>query len=316
MRLNSVGLIGTTLVVMGISVATASAQSVEAPAGPGGAASNPLQSAEARGPVLPDHVLAYGNAPSQRVELFLPEGDGAKPVVVFISGGCYVTRFGGPTQVRPVLDLLSRDGVAVWSVGYRRTDEDAAFPDLFNDVATAIDLIKTEGPRFNLDLNRIVFVGHSAGGHFALWAAARDRLPVGSPLRRPDPVRPLGVVAVAAPGDIAPLRQVADDFCGAGVFDRVMGAPTEARPDIFADASPKALLPFGLPIRLIDGTDDEVIPVPVMAMFEAQARTAGDDVTFQIIQDADHIDVVTPGEAGWDAVRRTTLTLLGLQPVD
>lgn len=294
MRFNQLCLAGLVVAILEVSTGSARAQ-----AGP-----------------EPDRILTYGAAPSQKVEVFLPEASAPAPVVVFISGGCYVTRFGGPAQVRPALEQLSRDGVAVWSVGYRRTDENAAFPDLFNDVATAIDLIKTEGPRLNLDLDRIVFVGHSAGGHFALWAAARGRLPASSPLNRPNPVRPLGVVAVAAPGDIAPLRQVSDDFCGPGVFDRVMGVPTEARPDVFADASPKAMLPFDLPIRLIDGTDDEVIPVPVMAMFEAQARAAGDDVTFQIIPDADHIDVITPGEAGWDAVRRTTLTLLGLRPAD
>lgn len=263
----------------------------------------------------PDEVLTYGDAPSQRIEVFLPDRDGPAsdrpaPVVVFISGGCYITQYGGPAQVRPILDELSHEGVAVWSVGYRRTDEDAAFPDLFNDVATAIDRIRAEAPRLNLDLSRVVFVGHSAGGHFALWAAARDRLPTSSPLSRPDPVKPIAVVAVAAPGDIAPLRQVAEDACGPGVFDRVMGVPSESRPDVFVDASPSRLLPLGVPIRLIDGSDDSTIPPIVMALFERQARLAGDDVAFEVVADADHIDVITPGETGWAAVKRTTLALL------
>ena len=259
-----------------------------APTAPDSLSESPLQPASRGGETGPDEVLTYGDAPSQKVEVFVPAGDGPHPVVVFISGGCYITRYGGPAQVRPVLSQLRQDGVAVWSVGYRRTDEDAAFPDLFSDVATGIDLIRREAPRLNLDLNRVVFVGHSAGGHFALWASARDRLPADSLLNRPDPVRPLGVVAVAAPGDVAPLRQVAADFCGAGVFERVMGEPTSERPDIFADASPKELLPLGIPIRLIDGTDDEVIPPPVMAAFERQARAPGDDVSLEIIPDADH----------------------------
>lgn len=307
----SVAILATITIAGGVQ-----AQDQPQPAAPQRIAANPLYSAPAQSGPTPDEVLTYGDAMSQRIEVFLPDGVGPKPVVIFISGGCYITQYGGPAQVRPVLDALSRDGVAVWSVGYRRTDEDAAFPDLFNDVATAIDRIKTEAPRLNLDLTRVLFVGHSAGGHFALWAAARDRIPVSSPLYRPDPFKPIGVVAVAAPGDIEPLRQVATDFCGAGVFERVMGEPTGVRPDIYADASPSRLLPYGIPIRLIDGTDDEVMPPIVMAMFERQARAAGDDVAFEIIPDADHIDVITPGEAGWAAVRRTTLTLLGLQPAD
>lgn len=268
-------------------------------------------SAGAQSTPEPDEVLRYGDAPSQRVEVFLPDGKEPAPVVVFISGGCYVTRFGGPAQVRPVLDQLTEDGLAVWSVGYRRTDEQAAFPDLFNDVAMGIDLIKSEAPRLNLDLDRVVFVGHSAGGHFALWAAARNRLAQTSPLWRADPVTPDAVVAVAAPGNIEPLRAVSDGFCGEGVFDAVVGQPTSSRPDVFADTSPNRLLPFGMPIRLIDGSDDQVIPPPVMQMFEREARAAGDDVTFELVPDADHIDVITPAEPGWAAVRRAILSLFG-----
>lgn len=307
----SVAILATMTIAGGVH-----AQNQPQPAAPQRIAANPLYSAPTQSGPQPDEVLTYGDAISQRIEVFLPDGDGPKPVVIFISGGCYITQYGGPAQVRPILDELSRDGVAVWSVGYRRTDEDAAFPDLFNDVATAIERIKTEAPRLNLDLTRVVFVGHSAGGHFALWAAARDRLPVSSPLHRANPLKPIGVVAVAAPGDIEPLRQVATDFCGAGVFERVMGEPNEARPDIYADASPSRLLPFGIPIRLIDGTDDEVIPPVVMGMFERQASAAGDDVSFEMVADADHLDVVTPGESGWAAVRHATLMLLGLQPAD
>lgn len=165
-------------------------------------------------------------------------------------------------------------------------------------------MIRSEASRLHLDLDRIVFVGHSAGGHLALWAAARDRLPQTSPLWRSDPVLPDAVVGVAAPGNIEPLRAVSDGFCGEGVFDAVVGLPTDTRPNVFPDTSPSRLLPFGLPIRLIDGSDDEVIPPPLMVMFENEAKAAGDDVTLELVPDADHIDVITSGEAGWAAVRR------------
>lgn len=275
-----------------------------------GSAIAPL--AWAQSPSEPDEVIQYGDAASQRIEVFLPEGDQRTPVIVFISGGCYVKRFGGPAQVRPVLDELTRHGVAVWSVGYRRTDEQASFPDLFTDVATGIDRIRGEADRLHLDLDRVVFVGHSAGGHLALWAAARDKLPRTSPLWTANPVLPDAVVGVAAPGNIEPLRAVSDGFCGEGVFDAVVGLPTDTRTDVFADTNPSRLLPLGMPIRLIDGSDDQVIPPPLMQMFERQAKAAGDDVTFELVPDADHIDVITPGEDGWAAVRRTALTLLGL----
>ena len=259
----------------------------------------------------PDEILSYGSGPSQRVEVFLPAHRSPVPVVVFIPGGCYISQQGGSGEVRPVMAELRKAGVAAWSVGYRRTDEPGGtFPGTFEDVSTAIDMIRREAPRMNLDLSRVVFAGHSAGGHLALWAAARPNIDAGSPLHDPDPVRLIAVVAVAAPTDIEPLRPLFAEFCGPGVFERLMGEPATTRPDIYADTSPARLLPLRIPVRLIVGSDDEVVPPPFMREFEAQAKAAGDDAFLEVVPDADHIDVIAAGEDGWAAVQRTVLKLL------
>ena len=136
----------------------------------------------------PDVAIHYGPAPSQVAELFLPKGKGPHPVVVLLHGGCFLQQFEGFAQTSGLAADLAGRGYAVWNVEYRKLGEPGAgYPGTFQDVATAVDRLRTEAPKYGLDLHRVVAVGHSAGGHLALWAASRGKLPAGSPLyaRRP-----------------------------------------------------------------------------------------------------------------------------------
>lgn len=155
--------------------------------------------------------------------MFLPAGDGPHPVVILIHGGCWSATTAGREQVRQLGAELARDGIAVWSIGSRRANEDGSgYPGTFLDVGTAIDRLRDEVPRLRLDLTRTVLVGHSAGGHLALWAASRDRLPAGSAVRVADPFVPAAARAYAHAVDAQrtpPVELV--DIPGAGHFDVV-----------------------------------------------------------------------------------------------
>ena len=125
-----------------------------------------------------DVRIAYGPAPAQVVDLFLPKGRGPHPVVVLIHGGCYLAEYQGLAQTSGVAADLARRGYAVWNVEYRKLGEaGAGYPGTFLDVADAVDRIRDAAKAHRLDPRRVVAVGHSAGGHLALWAAARHRLP-------------------------------------------------------------------------------------------------------------------------------------------
>lgn len=135
----------------------------------------------------PDHTLAYGADPNQFAQLFLPQGRGPFPVAVVIHGGCW-KKFADLKNTVPMSDALRQAGVATWNIEYRRVDsEGGGWPGTYLDVAAAIDYLRTIAPKYQLDLNQVITVGHSAGGHLALWAAARQRLPEHSPLYRERP---------------------------------------------------------------------------------------------------------------------------------
>jgi acetyl esterase/lipase len=147
----------------------------------------------------PTAVLSYGNMATQAVDVFRPEGVGPFPVVVLIHGGCWRDLPGaGREQLRHLGADLARRGIATWSIGYRRADETGGgYPGTFEDVATAVDRLRDDAARYDLDLTRTILLGHSAGGHLALWAAARHRLPAESPLRRAEPF-PVGAARESA----------------------------------------------------------------------------------------------------------------------
>ena len=253
---------------------------------------------------MPTEVIRYGEAPSQFVEVFIPsEGTGPWPVVVFIHGGCYVSTDADVVGMRRTYADLAGRGVAVWGIEYSRVDEPTgAFPGLYRDVAAATDLVRDHAARLNLDLDRVVLAGHSAGGHLALWEAARDRLPETSPLRFGTPLSARAVVAVAGPGDLEPLKPLFPEVCGAGVFEQVTGEGLPGRDDPYADTSPSRQLPLGLPIRLFVGATDTVVTPGFVNAYAEQARAAGDDVTEQVLPDADHIDVIRPRHPAWTAI--------------
>src|SRR5207237_1668082 len=95
-------------------------------------------------------------------------------------------------------DLCDR-GYAIWNLEYRRAGNGGGWPGTFTDIAAGIDMLPGLARRYRLDPHRVTVIGHSAGGHLALWAAARRRLP--SAWRRPQ-VIPSQVVSLAGVCDL------------------------------------------------------------------------------------------------------------------
>lgn len=250
--------------------------------------------------VTPDARIAYGAAPAQVVELFLPKGSGPHPVVVMIHGGCYLAEYQGLAQTSGIAADLATRGYAVWNVEYRKLGEDGAgYPGTFLDVADAVDRIRTEAPKYGLDTRRVVAVGHSAGGHLALWAAARHKLPKSSPLRREEPLPVRAVISLGGIGDLKGQGEVFAGACGLTI-PQVIGAASRAEP--FADTSPAELLPTGSRTVMVSGAFDHVMPPFTGRAYVQQARAAGDSADVIAIPDAGHFDVVIPTTAAWKVV--------------
>ena len=200
----------------------------------------------------------------------------------------------------PLAIDLARRGIAAWNVEYRRVGQQGGgWPGTFEDVAAAVDhLAGVEG----IDVARIVTCGHSAGGHLALWLAARHRLPPEAPGAGPR-VTPVAAVAQSAVCDLeAAWRENAGD----GAVRDLLG-PYDEWPERYAVASPAALAPLGVPQLLVHGTADDIVPL-------AQSRDhASRDPQAELVavEGADHFDVIDPGHAAWAAVVGWLSPLLG-----
>lgn len=243
--------------------------------------------------------ISYGRHPSQFAELTVPSGGRKLPVAVVVHGGFWRSRYGLELG-RPLAMDLADKGWAVLNVEYRRVGTRAAcggWPATCLDVAAAVDSLSDQAARLapgRLDLDRVVAIGHSAGGHLAGWLAGRPRLPVGSPGADPR-VRLVGVVAQAG---ILDLVSAATAGLGRRAVLTLMRAAPSERPDDYELASPISRVPFGIPSVCVHGTKDHVVPIWQSEAFVKAARLAGDPSELRRF-DGDHYDVITVGTPAW-----------------
>ena len=259
----------------------------------------------------PDRALVYGDQPYQAVDVWLPAGRGPHPTVVMVHGGCWTTSIADRTLMNWIAADLRASGVAVWNIDYRGVDRpDGGYPGTFADVGRAADLLIVHAGEYHLDIRHIVAVGHSAGGHLALWLAARHRLPSGSPLQGSHPLPIAHVISLGGLPDLEATAASPDNGCGAEVVGQLVGSATPAHPDPYADTSIPRLLPLGVPQDLVNGRDDRIIPLRLGTGYEAQARRAGDRVALHVVDHTGHVELIAPGSAAWTEAKRLILAAL------
>lgn len=257
-----------------------------------------------------DTKIPYGADPLQYGELRLPAGHGPFPVAVVIHGGCWVSKFATLQNTAALADALRDAGLATWNVEYRRLDQPGGgWPGTFNDIAAAVDVVRTLAREHPLDLTKVITVGHSAGGHLALWAAGRHRLPKDSALHGGNPLRLRGAVALGGPGDLKGFSEYDEKICGSNVIDSLMGGPPAAVPDRYAQGSPVELLPLGTRQLMIVGADDRVMPVRARESYAAAVKKAGDSVEIVEVPGG-HFEVIAPTAAAWPIVRQKILAIV------
>ena len=144
----------------------------------------------------------------------------------------------------------------------------------------------------------MVAIGHSAGGHLALWLGGRD----GDALSLRSIVSLAGVADLRRAFEMALSNTVVADFLG--------GSP-DAVPERYRHASPIERLPLGIPQRLIHGTQDDIVPLEIARTYETAAVARGDDAKLIALPGAGHFELVDPRTPEWRVVEATVLALLG-----
>lgn len=261
----------------------------------------------------PTARLAYGPAPSQYAELFVPQGAGPFPVAVLVHGGCWTSKFGGIRQFRNMAGALAARGIAVWNVEYRRVDEEGGgYPGMYLDMHAALDLLAANAAARKLDLERIVAVGHSAGGQLVQWIAGRGRIPAGSPLYHPDGLKVDRIVSLGGLADLRHEAALIKSSCDRDIA-QLAGTPSPERPDVLVDTNAADLMPNGSRTWLVTGALDTISPPRVAHDYSARAKAAGDAAEVVILPDASHYDEVAATSPAWPQVLRVIEQALDIQ---
>lgn len=251
----------------------------------------------ARPKPVADKSFAYGADPYQVADLWLPRGTGPHPVVLLVHGGCWTTSIADRTLMNYLAGDLRTRGYAVWNIDYRGVDRPGGgYPGTFLDAGAAADALRGAAAANRLDLERLVAVGHSAGGHLALWLAARPRLPANSPMHSADPLRIPAVISLGGLPDLEEAATPPGSGCGVDVIPKLVGS---GRVDVYADTSLPRLAPIEVDQMLVNGMDDRIIPVAYAANYAAKMRAKGDPVSIDMIPATGHVELVAPDSKAW-----------------
>lgn len=271
----------------------------------------------AMAPVPPGIVkISYGADPLQFGELRVPSGNGPHPVAIVVHGGCWASQLGkmdpagvSIANMRPLAAALTDAGIATWNVEYRRLGNDGGgWPGTYKDVAAAADALRGIARDHGLDLKRTMAIGHSSGGHLALWLAARPKIPASSDIYTKDPIPLTAAVNLDGPGDLKAMFASQQMICGRPVITELMGGTPDEQPDRYRAASPAELLPTGVGVASFAGKAFSA----QNATYEAAAIKAGDSVQTVTIPTAGHFVFIDPQSDVFPQVRTTVRRFLGL----
>ena len=248
----------------------------------------------------PDTTVRYGPAPEQIADLRRPAPSSGppRPLVVVIHGGFwraeYDRRHTGPLAA----DLAGR-GYPVAQLEYRRTGQPGGgWPGTLDDVLAGVaalpGLFADALPEVAAAPGAPILLGHSAGGHLALYCAASA------------PVTVRAVVALAPVADLAEAYRL--DLDGGAVAALLGGGP-DRYPDRYAATDPLPRPAARTPTVVLHGALDRQVPISIGRRYADAARSAGGDCLLLELPRCEHYGLIDPESDCWPRVLSTLRTL-------
>ncbi len=240
----------------------------------------------------PDERVAYGTDPNQFVEVRLPRTKGLHPAVLNIHGGYWRAKY-DLTYLGHLCEALRAKGIATFNIEYRRVgNEGGGWPGTFADIRSAYRFIQQEQHRFHLDPDRLVVMGHSAGGQLALCLAAHE---------------PSLHNAISLAGVVDLKRAYTLHLSNDAVVEFLGGTP-EAVPEHYREADPLELSIPHARQWLIHGSEDDTVPLEFSRDYVVQKKKVGEQVQLIEIAHAGHFDLIDPGSDAFKQITETVLT--------
>ena len=241
-----------------------------------------------------DQRLPYGTDAHQFADLRLPQGKGPHPVVMNIHGGYWRNKY-DLTHAGHLCAALTQKDLATWNLEYRRVgDPGGAWPGTFEDILSGYRHIAQIAKHYHLDPEKIVVMGHSAGGQLALCLAAHQ----------PHITRAIslaGVVDLQRAYDLHLSQDAVVEFLG--------GTPGEV-PDHYHEADPLQLAIPGARQWLLHGTEDDVVPPDFSSKYVETKQKRGENANLLAIPKAGHFELIDPRSEAWKKVEETVMRLL------
>jgi acetyl esterase/lipase len=167
----------------------------------------------------------------------------------------------------------------------------APWPVVFNDVAKGIDYLNEIKDQENLDLSRVLIIGHSAGGLLATWAASRLSIPRTSKLYAPTPLKISAVLSIAGILDLSSPQ----DIDQPNQINRLMGGTREQYPERYRAGDPNLLSPAECKLTVFHGEQDKCVGINQAINYSKNAKAS---ITQIFLPDADHFSML-PHEGNW-----------------
>jgi acetyl esterase/lipase len=251
------------------------------------------------GPGEPQRV-AYGEHPSQFADLRRPDKD-ARGTVVLLHGGGWQSEY-GVSELQPLAERLTALGYLTWNVEYRSIGSGGGVPNTLLDVAAGIDRLGGAGLPAGIT-DRVVLLGHSAGGHLCVWAASRTPgTPGGAPLvRARGAISLAGILELTRGGDDPALTDTVSSFVG--------GTPLDV-PERYAVADPAKLVPASCPVWAVRADQDELVPADQGSGYVAVAK-AGGGTAKEVVVPGDHTSIAGPDAPSFPVIEKLVTRAMG-----